>query len=133
MHRVCVGVDEADRDGVDTLVEETPYRASRVVAIERAHHLARRVHALVHHHPQVALHERRRFLPGEVVEPRHPQVAKVQHIAEALAGDEPDVRPGELENRVGCHGGAVHDLRDGVRRHLVLGEHRLQPSTMASA
>ena len=125
--RIGIRVDEADRDCVDSFIEQPPDRPPCVVAGERAHDLARGVHALVDHHPQVALHERRRLLPGEIVEPRHPQVAKLQHVAKALARDEPHPRAGKLEDRVRRHRGAVHDLGDLARRRPVLCEHRFQP------
>ena len=127
MDGVRIRVDEADRDGLDPFVEQPPHRPPRVVAGQRTHDLARGVHPLVHHHPQVALHQRRGLLPGEVVEPRHPQVAQLQHVAEALAGDQSHPRAGQLQDRVRRHRGAVHDLRDFARRHPVPGEHGFQP------
>ena len=127
MGRVRIGVDEADRDGLDLFSEQSSHRLLRIGARQRAYDLARRVHPLVHHHPQVALHQRRRLLPREVVEPRHPQVAQLQHVAEALAGDEPHPRAGQLQDRVRRHRGAVHDLGDLARRHAMPDEHRLEP------
>ena len=87
--RIGEGVDEADGDGVHALGEQPIHCGVRVVGIEGRLHIARRVDPLVHHRAQVALHERRRFLPREVVEPGHPEIADLQHVAEAARADQP--------------------------------------------
>ena len=83
---------------------------------------ARRVDPLVHHGAEVALDQRRRLLPREVVEPGHPQVADLQHVAEALRADQPGARALALQQRVAGDGGAVHDLGDVGAVDGVLGD-----------
>ena len=94
-----------------------PDRAPRVVARERAHHLARRVHPLVHHHPQVAFHERRRLLPREVVEPRHPQLRSSSTSRKPLLAISPTRAPASWRIAFDATVVPVHDLGNGVRRH----------------
>ena len=67
---------------------------------------------------QVPLHQRRGLLPAEIVGERDPDAAKLQHVAEALGGDEGGASPPALQDRVGGDGGRVHDLghRPGRRR-----------------
>ena len=65
----------------------------------------------INDHPQIAFHQWRWLLPGQVVEPRHAQVADFQNIAKPLRGNQP--RPGALE------------FEDGVRRHCGAVQHFL--------
>jgi hypothetical protein len=71
------------------------------------------VDSLVDHLAQVALDQRRRLGPAQVVEFRHPQRADLEHVAKTLGGDQPDPRALVLQNGVGSDRGAVTDLFDG--------------------
>ena len=122
VRRVGEGVDEADGDGVDAFGEQAVHRGARVVCVERLLHPARRVDPLVDHGAEVALDQRRRLLPREVVEPGHPQVADLEYVAEAPRADQPGAGPLALQQRVARDRGAVHDLGDGGAVGAVLGD-----------
>ena len=134
VRRIGEGVEQADRDRLDLLGQQRIDGALGVGRIERALDLAAMVDALVDHLAQVALDQRRRLGPGEVVEPRHPQRADFQHVAEALGGDQPDARALVLEDRVGGDRRAVADLLDrAAARARSRANTSLRPSTIAWA
>ena len=70
------------------------------------------VDALIDDLAQIALDQRRRLGPGEIVELRHPQGADFEHVAETFRGDQPDARALVFQDRVGGDGGAMADLLD---------------------
>ncbi len=87
--------------------------------IERVLDLALVVDTLGHGLAQIALDERRRLHPGEVVKAGHAQGADLQHVAKPLGGDQADACALVLQDRVRRDGGAVADLLDrrpGKRR-----------------
>ena len=112
MRRVGERVDEADRDRLDLFGEERIDGPLRVDRIERALDRAPMIDALVHHLTQVALDQRLRFGPADVIEARHAQGADLQHVPEPLGGDESDPRALALEDGVGGDGGAVANFFD---------------------
>ena len=120
---VLEGVEQAHRDRLDPLGDETVHRRLRVLAGEGADDLPARVDPLVHLHPKVALDQLRRLLPPEVVQARHPQVPKLEHVAEAAGRDEAGERSLVLEDRVGRDGGSVADLGHVRAREGGLVEH----------
>ena len=102
--------------------------------VERALDMALGVDALVHHAAQIALDQRRRLLPGHVVEARHAQRADFQHVAEAVGGDQADAGALVLEDGVGGDRRAVAELLDAVpARCRSRARPRARPSTMAWA
>ena len=115
-------VDEADGDGLDLLGKQRIDLGFGIGGLQRALDVALGVDALVHHAAQIALDQRRRLFPGDVVEARHAQRADLQHVAEALGGDEPDLGALVLEDGVGGDGGAVADLVQRGRRDPGLAE-----------
>ena len=122
VRRIGEGVDEADGDGVDALGQQPVDGGARVLGIQRLLHIARRVDALVHHRAQVALDQGLRLLPREVVEPGHPQVADLQHVAEAARADQPGAGALALQQGVAGDGGSVHHLGDVGAVDRVLGD-----------
>src|SRR5262249_1507430 len=83
-----------------------------ILGIERALDSTDVIDALVDGLAQVALDQRRRLLPGEVIKPRRAQRADFQDVAEALRGDQPDLGALVLEDGVRGDRGAVADFLD---------------------
>ena len=70
------------------------------------------VEPLVDGLPPAARDQRRRALEVEVVEPRQPQAADLEDVAEALGRDQAGRRAAPLEDRVRRDGRAVQDLAE---------------------
>jgi hypothetical protein len=121
------GVEEADGNRLDGLGEQRVDRMLGVPGVEPALDPAEGVDALVDHVAEIALDERRRLRPAEVVETRHPQGADLEHVAEALCRDQTDARPLVLEDRVRGHSRAVPDLLDRLAGEPGLLEQLDQP------
>src|SRR5262249_48387402 len=117
VRRVDEGVDQANRDRLDAFGQQRVDGVFGVLGIERTLDGSGVVDALVHGLAQVALDQRRRFLPGAVVEARRAQRPDFQDVAESFRGDQPDLGALVLEDGVGGDRGAVADLFD-----LVAGE-----------
>ena len=122
VRRIGERVDQANRDRLDVLGEQRVDDALGIGKIERAFDVALVVDALIHHLAQVAFDQRLRLGPGEIVEAGHPQCADLQHVAEALGGDEPDTRSLVLQDRIGCDGRAVADFIDRAAGQSGLGK-----------
>jgi hypothetical protein len=123
VHRIGEGVDEAHRNGFDLLGEQCVDGPLRVGRMERALDLAAIIDAFVDHLAQIALDQRRRLGPGQVVELGHPQRADLKHVAEALGGDQPDPRALVLQDRIGGDRGAVADFLDRTTAQVRFAEH----------
>jgi hypothetical protein len=111
---IRVAIDEADRDHLRARRGQALGRAHDASLVERPHHRAVGPHAFIDFEPPPARHQRHGLLPREVVEVRRPHAADLQHVAEAARGDEPGDGADLLEDGVGCHRGAVDDLRHRV-------------------
>ena len=120
VHGIRVRVEEAYGEGLDALVEEPVESPVDLGGIEGNLDLSARVDPLPHLETQVALDERGRLLPRDVVEAGHAQAADLQRVAEARGGDEPGARAPQLEDGVGGHRGAVKHLA-----HVTAGEARV--------
>src|SRR6516165_4679837 len=92
VHRVEVGVDEANGDRFYPLVDQLPDRPRGIGLSQRSLDPASGVDPLVDLDPQMALDQRRRLCPRQVIEPRHPQGADLEDIAKALCRDQPRAR-----------------------------------------
>ena len=127
MRRVGVRVQKAHGHGRHAFGDETPDRLARVVDVERHEHVAAMVDALGHFPAPAPAHQRRRLLPGDVIEPIRAHAADLEHITKSTCGDES--RPGALalEDGVGGDRGAVHDLVHVARRHARFADDLLQP------
>jgi len=106
--------EQADGDRLDLLGQQRVDGAFGVGRIEGAVDLAGMVDPFIDHAAQVALDQRLGLGPAEVVELGHAQGADLQHVAEALGGDQPDPRALVLEDRVGSDRRAVADFLDGA-------------------
>ena len=111
---VRVGVDEADGDRIDAGGEKLVDRASRCRLVQRALDLALGIDPLGDLEPQPPRDERRRLLPSDVVECRHPEASDLEHVPEAEGGDEAYPRPFALEDCIRRDRGPVHELGDAV-------------------
>ena len=114
MARIGEGIEQADGDRLDLLGQQRIDGAFGVARLERPLDAAARIDPLVDDLAEIALDQRRRLLPGEVVELGHAQRADLQHVAKALGRDQPDARALVLEDGVGGHRRAVADLLDHV-------------------
>ena len=81
--RVRVGVEEADCDGGDAVLEQRVGRSHEALRVEGANHVAPKVDAFGDLLPEVAGDERWRLVPVHVVEARVPEAADLEHVAEA--------------------------------------------------
>ncbi len=110
---IDVAVQEMDHDGLAAQGQQFRRRVGHGGLVERHQHLAVGIHALRHFEPVFALDQGTEGA-AQAVGLRPRAAAELQHVAEALGGDQPD--PGDLafEQRVGRRGRAVHDgLQDG--------------------
>jgi hypothetical protein len=105
-------VNKADGDRLYPLINELLDRARDIGLGQRPLHLAFGVDAFVDLDAQMALDEGRRLGPRQVIEPRHPQGADLEHVAEAFCRDQPGPRALQFEDRVRCNRGAVQHLDD---------------------
>ena len=117
MGGIRVGVQEADGQRLDPVTEQPIEDALDLRGVEGNLHVAAGGDPLGDFHAKAPLDERRRFLPGDVVETRHAETADLQHVTEALRRDEPGPRAPELEDRVRGNRGAVQDLAHVVAGH----------------
>ena len=70
------------------------------------------VDPFIDHHAQIALHQWRWLLPGEIVEPGHAQIADFQDVAETLGGNQPGLGAFQLQDGIRGHRGGVQHLLD---------------------
>ena len=110
---VEVGVEEADGHGLDARAAQAGGELAALVLVELADDGAVGGDALVQLEAEVALDERRRLAPEEVVHVRDPQPAQLEHVAEAGGRDERRRAAAPLEHGVRRHRRAVDDLGDG--------------------
>ena len=81
-------MQEADGDRLDARSAQAGGERAALLLVERADDGAVRGDALVQLEAEVALDERRRLAPEEVVHVRDPQPAQLEHVAEAGGRDE---------------------------------------------
>ncbi len=127
MRRIGERIDQTHRDRFDPLGEQRVDGAFGVGTLQRAIDTTVGIDAFIDDLTQVALDQRRRLHPTEVVEPRHAQRANLEDVAKALGGDQSDARALVLEDRIRCDRGAVADLFDCLAIEPRLGEQLGQP------
>ena len=88
VRRICVRVQEADGDRLDTVAPARVDDRLQVVEFERPEHDAVTVDALAHLEAVPAGNERRRLPRDEVVHVRPVPAADLEHVAEAMRRDE---------------------------------------------
>ena len=120
--RVQVAVKQADRDRDHVLLGQCTGDFVNPVFVQGLQHGACRVEPLIDLEAEIARHEWPRLLEVDVVEVRPDLAADLQHVAEALGGDERGPWGLALDQGVGGDGGAVDEVGDGVRRDVALGE-----------
>ena len=112
---IQVGVEIADRDRFHALVLQLPGGGRDRFFVQRRHHFARRVQPLRDSEAQVPRREGAGLFELEVVERWPDLTLDLQHVPEPFGGDEPGGSKLPLDDRVGGHGGAVHEVAS-VRR-----------------
>ncbi|SRR5258706_5247260 len=116
-------MQKTDGDRFHFLGEQRVDHTLGLALVQRLLDRARGIDALVHRLPQIALDQRHGLGPADVVHARHAQRADLEHIAEALGGDETGARTLVLEDGVRGHGRAVPNLLDRVAREPGLAEY----------
>ena len=121
---VGIGVEQADGDRLDAGRQQRVDGAAGRRLVQRPLDPAPVVDPLRHLDAMRPVDQRRRLLPVEVVEHRHAQAPDLQHVAEALSGDQPGPGALLLNDRVGRDRGAVDHLVDRRAGQTMLGEAR---------
>ncbi len=124
--RIGEAVQEADCDGLDLLRCQRRDRGREARRVERHQHVAMRVDALAHRKAQPARHQRRRQVDVDVVLLEPILVADLDHVAEALGGEQRGPGALALDDGVGRERRAVHDQVHVRRRDAGLGRDRAQ-------
>ncbi len=128
MGRIHVAVDEAHRHHVDAVGDQALRGGQQPLAIERAHDRAVGGDPLVDFEAVAALDQGLGLLPREVEEIGRAHAPDLEHVPEPPRGQEPDARALLLEDGVGRHRGAVHDLDDGRGGDAGRVEERVEPA-----
>jgi len=124
VHRVHVGVQQADRDRLDALGDQLADDPARSVLVEGLPDLAIGQEPLAHFAAKPPRHEGRRRIDEEVVHVVAAFVADLERVAEALGGQERRPRALALDERVGRERRAVDDRPHGARGNRRLLEER---------
>src|SRR5262249_28284930 len=77
---IQVGVQEADHDGLDTLVPQSPRSLAHLVEVEWLEHAPLVVEALGYLETEASRHERRRLLQMDVIEARADLTADLEDV-----------------------------------------------------
>jgi hypothetical protein len=123
VRRVGIGMQEVDDEALAALGQQCAGSRRNAGLVERAHHVAARVHALIDLDAAVAGDER---LKGadHAVGLGTGAAAELQGVAEAGRGDQPDAGDLALQDGVGGGGGAVDQQVETGRRNTRLGDRR---------
>ncbi len=114
MIRVGVRVEEAHRNGLDIQILELSCDLAAPIFIEGRDNITRAVQTLGNLEDSVWRHGARRFDPSvDILPPRDVVPADLEHVLEALGGDEADVGRSMLDHRVGGDRRAVKDAPHG--------------------
>ena len=109
---IGVGVDQRHRHRLDVELGQAPGDAPHRRLVERPPHGAVHVHALGHREAQLARHQRRRLDDVDVVLVEAALVGDLDHVAEAVGGDQRGARALALDDGIGGERGAVHEHAD---------------------
>jgi hypothetical protein len=107
-----VGVDKADSHRLNALSHKESGRIAHAPLIQRRHNRAISRYAFPSLSPPSPRHQRFGLAPGEVEHARCADAADFQHITEAPCGQKTGSSTRLLQDGVGGHRGAVHDLCD---------------------
>ena len=127
MRRIGERIDEADGDRLHLLRQQSLDLSCGIGRIKLAFDAAFGIDALVDDAAQITLHQRRRLLPGNVIEPRHAQRADLEYVAKSLGRDQPDLGALVLEDGVGSDCRAVANLAKGRSCNFVVLEDLTEP------
>ena len=119
---IGVGMDQGHGDGLDIQLRQPPGDAAHRRLVQRSPHGTVHVHALRHRETQLAWHQRPRLDDVDVVLVEAALVGDLDHVAEAVGGDQRRARPLALDNGVGGERGAVHEHADVTEFQAGLGE-----------
>ena len=123
VHRVGVGVDQRHGDRLDALVGDAFGDLAHGLLVERPANGAMHVEALGHREAQLARHQGRRLDDVDVVLVEAALVGDLDHVAEAVGGDQGGLGAFALDDGVGGERGAVHEQAD-VRERQAGGRER---------
>ena len=126
-------IQQADRDGLDPLSQQLVDRGFRVCWIKRPVNATMDIYAFIDDDAQIALHQRRWLVPGEIVKPWHAQIADLQDVPEALGGNQAGFSPFQLQDGVRGHRRSMQHLIDAGTVVATFLEHLARPSMMARA
>ena len=116
VRRIGVGMQEADRDRLDSVIHEPAHRRAHRIGIEPCDHAAVAIDALADLQPVPARHERFREAEEKIVDVVTLLGAHFEAVAETLRGQQSEPRAAPLDDRIGDQRGAVHDLADVAER-----------------
>ena len=119
---IGIGVDQRHRHRLDVELGEALGDAAHRGFVQRPPHGAVHVHALGHREAQLARHQRPRLDDVDVVLVEAALVRDLDHVAEAVGGDERGARALALDDGVGGERGAVHEHADVAERQARLGQ-----------
>ena len=117
VHRVQVGVEQADGDRLHLLLREKACKLSDAGGLRRALDPAGRVEAFLDLEAKAPRHEGGGKLDEEVVDVIAGLPAELEDVAEPGRGDEGGPRPRPLDDGVRCLGGRMDHLAHGGRVH----------------
>ena len=127
VHRVGVGVHQADRDGVNPGGVQFAQPCPHVGGVERDENFALGVDTFGQRQPAITRHQRRRFFPEQIVDVAAPATAAdFQNIDEPRGGEQAHLRPGGLQHGVGGNRGAMHETADAIPAQPLVGEYRAE-------
>src|SRR5712692_2136971 len=98
MRAVGPGVEQGDRDRLDSLFDKMVDRPDRTRLVQGSQDFPMRAHALGNADPECPLHQWHRLHIEKVVQLRKAQSAELQHVAKALRGKQARSSPGALED-----------------------------------
>ena len=114
---------EADSDGLDALLTQLLRCPPHGGLVQRDEHVAPSIQPFGYAEAEVARDQRRRLLKLQVVE-RWPCLAgDLQHVPEAIRGDEAGPSDLPFDDRICGHGGTVYDVGHILRGQAGLMQH----------
>ena len=132
MHRVAIGVQEADGDGFHPIVHQGFGGGPHVIQVQLGDNFAVTVQPFRHLQPAAARHQRGGILQKQIVNIVALLGTHFQNVAETARGDQ--AKPGAFafNQRVGHQGGAVHNLPNIGQRQPGGGDDLPQPFQRAN-
>ena len=114
---IPVGMEQADRHGLDALGEQAPDDLACAGLVQRLHHAAVGQEPLVHFSAEVARGQRGRGVDEEIVHVVAPLAADLEGVPEAPRREQPRSRALALDEGVGGERRPMDEAADGARRN----------------